>query len=261
MSATRQSPWRSRRIVLLLASVAALVLTLTTLASAQVTDSGGSADGIGDGGNSGHALTVLGVTGTPQAAVGSVTWTNPKPPPGAPTDWTGVAKCIAIDEIADPVFTTVLRASIAGEITGGSALLAGFRGFRVTVYDRQGPPGVEDPWSDPDLAAQPQTSCNFDFPPTQTQGGFTIVPFDVCPPQIDEDNDGLTDHNENLFSTLLGNSDSDLDGISDGNEDSDDDGEDDEDEDDEEDDGCPDEDSDDDGEDDEDEDDEDEDDD
>jgi len=76
-----------------------------------------------------------------------------------------------------------------------------------------------------------------------------------CPDDSDEDNDGLTDHNENIFSTLLGNSDSDFDGIVDGNDDANGNGEDDEDEDDDEDDGCPDPDSDGDGEEDEDEDD------
>jgi hypothetical protein len=69
----------------------------------------------------------------------------------------------------------------------------------------------------------------------------------------DDDNDGLTNKNESLFLTLLGNSDSDLDGIVDGNDDANGNGEDDEDEDDDE---CPDDDdSDGDGEDDEDEDD------
>jgi hypothetical protein len=74
-----------------------------------------------------------------------------------------------------------------------------------------------------------------------------------CPADDDEDGDGLVDSRERLFSTLLGNPDSDRDGISDGNDDADGNGEDDEDEDD--DDDCPDEDSDGDGEDDEDEDD------
>jgi Bacterial Ig-like domain (group 1) len=53
----------------------------------------------------------------------------------------------------------------------------------------------------------------------------------------DEDNDGLTNKNETLFLTLLGNSDSDLDGTKDGNDDANGNGEDDEDEDDDE---CPD---------------------
>jgi hypothetical protein len=75
----------------------------------------------------------------------------------------------------------------------------------------------------------------------------------LCPPNDDEDNDGLIDSRESLFSTLLGNADSDLDGINDGNDDANRNGEDDEDEDDGDD--CPDEDEDDDGEDDEDEDD------
>jgi hypothetical protein len=53
----------------------------------------------------------------------------------------------------------------------------------------------------------------------------------------DDDDDGLTDRNESLFLTLLGNRDSDLDGIVDGNDDSNGNDEDDEDEDDDE---CPD---------------------
>jgi hypothetical protein len=54
----------------------------------------------------------------------------------------------------------------------------------------------------------------------------------ACPPTNDEDNDGLTDHNENLLLTLLGNTDSDVDGINDGNDDANGNGEADEDEDD-----------------------------
>lgn len=80
-------------------------------------------------------------------------------------------------------------------------------------------------------------------------------PAPECPPEEDEDGDGLTDENESLFLTLLGDSDSDDDGVADGNDDGDEDGEDDEDEDDD-DDECPDADEDGDGEDDEDEDDE-----
>jgi hypothetical protein len=94
---------------------------------------------------------------------------------------------------------------------------------------------------------------SFQSDPTITSCGA------ACPDEEDEDNDGLTDSREGLFSTLLGNADSDLDGIADGNDDANGNGEDDEDEDDDEDDGCPDPDSDGDGEDDEDEDDEDED--
>jgi hypothetical protein len=76
---------------------------------------------------------------------------------------------------------------------------------------------------------------------------------DEACPDDDEDNDGLTDQRELLLLTLLGNQDSDLDGIKDGNDDANGNGEDDEDEDDDDDD-CP-NDSDGDGEDDEDEDD------
>jgi hypothetical protein len=74
-----------------------------------------------------------------------------------------------------------------------------------------------------------------------------------CPSNDDVDADGLIDARESLLGTLLGNRDSDLDGIADGNDDANGNGEDDEDEDDEDD--CPDRDSDGDGEDDEDEDD------
>jgi hypothetical protein len=74
-----------------------------------------------------------------------------------------------------------------------------------------------------------------------------------CPSNDDLDADGLIDARESLLGTLLGNRDSDLDGVADGNDDANGNGEDDEDEDD--DDDCPDRDSDGDGEDDEDEDD------
>jgi hypothetical protein len=76
MDATRRRPlWMSRRIVLLLLSVAALALTFTPLASAQTVDAGGSADGTGVYGDvfTNAALTVS-VTGTPQAATGTVIW-------------------------------------------------------------------------------------------------------------------------------------------------------------------------------------------
>jgi hypothetical protein len=74
-----------------------------------------------------------------------------------------------------------------------------------------------------------------------------------CPPNDDEDGDGLIDSRETALLTLLGNVDSDRDGIRDGNDDANGNGEDDEDEDDT--DECPDSDSDGDGVDDEDEDD------
>jgi hypothetical protein len=85
---------------------------------------------------------------------------------------------------------------------------------------------------------------------------FVVKIVDVaegCPPNDDEDKDGLLDANERLLGTLLGNSDSDGDGIRDGNDDANGNGKDDEDEDDG--DECPDRDSDGDGTDDEDEDD------
>jgi hypothetical protein len=91
----------------------------------------------------------------------------------------------------------------------------------------------------------PAYTLEIDFTPDQ-------VP---CPANDDEDGDGLIDSRERLLSTLLGNPDSDRDGIVDGNDDANGNGEDDEDEDDGDD--CPDEDSDGDGVDDEDEDDED----
>jgi hypothetical protein len=76
---------------------------------------------------------------------------------------------------------------------------------------------------------------------------------DACPTNDDLDADGLIDVRESLLGTLLGNRDSDFDGIADGNDDANGNEEDDEDEDDHDD--CPDRDSDGDGEDDEDEDD------
>jgi hypothetical protein len=87
--------------------------------------------------------------------------------------------------------------------------------------------------------------------PPQTFGGGDGD--EGCPSNDDADNDGLIDSRESLLFTLLGNPDSDLDGIVDGNDDANGNGEDDEDEDDHDD--CPDRDSDGDGEDDEDEDD------
>jgi hypothetical protein len=98
------------------------------------------------------------------------------------------------------------------------------------------------------------------FPPFTFSFRETFIPDATvscggCPDDDDGDGDGLSDSRESRFLTLLGNDDSDRDGIADGNDDANGNGEDDEDEDDDEDDGCPDEDSDDDGEDDEDEDD------
>jgi hypothetical protein len=90
--------------------------------------------------------------------------------------------------------------------------------------------------------------------------GFDVFRLDVsdggdggCPPNDDDDHDGLTNEREILLNTFVANSDSDFDGIVDGNDDANGNGDDDEDEDD--DDGCPDRDSDGDGTDDEDEDD------
>jgi hypothetical protein len=244
MNATKRRSLRlSRRIAVLLLSAGALVFTFTPLASAQpVVDAGGSANGTGI--FFGQTVTVA-VTGTPQAAAGpvAVTFVNPS------NTYTGEARCIAIDETA-----TGFRATIAGEITGGPAFAQGFRGFRLTVYDNT-------PSAQPDRvgalffrSVEVQTSCAPDFNPgPQVTGDYVITPLGACPPNDDDDGDGLTNNNENLFSTLLGNSDSDDDGIRDGNDDANGNGDDDEDEDD--DDECPDEDSDDDGEDDEDEDD------
>jgi hypothetical protein len=256
MNATRQSPWRSRRIVLLLASMAALALTLTPLASTQpVENVGGSATGEGFYNATPPAerliLGALGpppgtVTGTPQAATGSVHWGEN----GGGFD--GVARCIAIDETA-----TGFRASIAGEIILNINPNASFQGFEVTVYDNT-PSAQIDQASSMGLYSEPRTSCTFDRGAdfTLSAGDFTVVPLAVCPPNNDDDGDGLTNNNESLFFTLLDSDDSDLDGVADGNDDANGNGEDDEDEDDDDgDDECPDEDSDDDGEDDEDEDD------
>jgi hypothetical protein len=253
MNAVRKrSLGRSRRIVLFLLSAAALALTFTPLASAQTVDVGGSAAGTGTfgfaGGDPTRFTLTLDVAGTPLGATGPVTFTDTEG-----TSFTGVARCIAIDETA-----TGFRASIAGEITVGNPAV---RGFLFTVYDNT-PSGQIDQVSNVGQAGAVQTSCAFDREPlfTLTAGDYTVAPAGACPPGDDEDNDGLTDDRESLFSTLLGNADSDLDGIADGNDDANGNGEDDEDEDDE-DDECPDQDSDDDEEDDEDEDDDDEDDD
>lgn len=237
--------WMSRRIVLLL-SVAALGLTFTPLGSAQPVDVGGSAEGTGAYDSPVVATLTVAVTGTPQAATGPVTFAQ------GVGNFTGVAHCIAIGETA-----TGFRAKIAGEVTGGTYYVEGFRGFIFTIYDNT-PSGAIDRVSAVSLGSSgPFTNCAFPSPPVHTlrAGDFTVVPLGVCPPNGDDDGDGLTDDREGAFFTLLGNADSDLDGIPDGNDDANGNGEDDEDEDDDEDDGCPDEDSDGDGEDDEDEDD------
>jgi hypothetical protein len=239
----RRPLWMSRCIVLLPLFAATLALTLTPLASAQVTNAGGLATGGGTYNELTSELTVN-VTGTPQAATGLVTGSQ-----GLFANFTGEARCISIDE-TDRGY----RASIAGVITGGNVFAIG-QGFRVTVYDNT--PGPDE-LSDVEAADLPQ-SCSFDLDPVETleTGAFIITPTDAgtCPTGGDEDRDGLRDDRESIFSTLLRNADSDRDGIVDGNDDSNGNGEDDEDEDDDEDDGCPDEDSDGDGEDDEDEDD------
>jgi hypothetical protein len=230
---------------------AALALTFTPIGSAQaVVDAGGTAEGAGTY-ISGRIAVTLDVAGTPQLATGPVTYTDTVDG----QNFTGVARCIAIDETP-----TGFRASIAGVITGGTLHTpGGYRGFELTVYDNTPPPLEIDQISVIALHIEERMSCGFDFAPefTLTAGDFTVtpIPADACPPNDDDDGDGLTNNNENLFSTLLGNDDSDLDGVNDGNDDSNRNGEDDEDEDDDENDECPDEDSDDDGEDDEDEDD------
>jgi hypothetical protein len=232
---------------------AALALTFTPIGSAQaVVDAGGTADGAGTYISGGIAVTVD-VAGTPQLATGPVTYTDTIDG----QNFTGVALCIAIDETP-----TGFRASIAGAITGGTLHTpGGYRGFELTVYDNTPFPPETDQISVIALHIEERMSCAFDFDRdfTLTAGDFTVTPAGatVCPPNDDDDGDGLTNHNENLFSTLLGKSDSDFDGIADGNDDANRNGEDDEDEDDDENgnNGCPDEDSDDDGEDDEDEDD------
>jgi hypothetical protein len=258
----------SRRIVLLLLSVTALALTFTPLGSAQATNVGGSAAGTGTWGFDDpefgftETLTLgaagMSVMGGPQAATGAVAWTQVGVVVVPFANFTGVAHCIAIKEIAG-VPTPGFQASIAGEITGGTEYEPprNRRGFEVTVYDITLGPGFLDEVSGVFRYHDVRTSCDFEHGSnsTLTAGDFTVIPLGVCPPSDDEDDDGLTDENESLFFTLLDDDDSDDDGILDGNEDSDDDGEDDEDEDDDEDE-CPDEDSDDDGEDDEDEDDE-----
>jgi hypothetical protein len=253
MHVTKAGPLRtSRRTVLLARFFAVFALAFTPLASAQVTDVGGSASGTGafvHGILGGPSTLTLEVTGTPQTAMGPVALTTPNPG----FTFTGEARCIAIDETP-----TGFRASISGEVTGGLAFAPpfGVRGFRLTVYDNT-------PSLQPDqvgerfvVSAFPITDCIHDFPPEAVVvGDYLVTPEGACPSDDDEDNDGLTDESEKLvFLTLLGNSDSDSDGIADGNDDANGNGEDDEDEDDE-DDGCPDADSDDDGEDDEDEDD------
>jgi hypothetical protein len=253
MSAIRK---RSHRMVPV-GLVMALALAFTPSAGAQTVDVGGSAAGTGSWTVAGplgpvvNTLT-LAVTGTPQAATGTVSFGSTGFSQGF-FDWSGVPSCIAIDETA-----TGFRASIAGDIVGGTAFVVGARSFELTVYDNT-PSGQIDQ-VDVRTSLSPgdfDRTCSFDLAPvhTLTAGDFVVTPVAACPPNDDEDGDGLTNNNESLFSTLLGNADSDRDGIADGNDDANRNGEDDEDEDDDEEDGCPDDDSDGDGEDDEDEDD------
>jgi hypothetical protein len=226
----------------------AIALTAAAPASAQAVNAGGSATGTGTFDFGGPSTLTLAVTGTPQAAAGPVALSLGMSPAFT---YTGEARCIAIDETP-----TGFRASIAGEITGGPALLLlGLQGFQLTVYDNTPSAQPDEFGSDAVVTTGVQTTCEFDFArgPEVKKGNYVIRPAGACPPGDDEDGDGLNDGRERLFSTLLGNSDSDRDGIKDGNDDANGNGEDDEDEDD--DDECPDEDSDGDGEDDEDEDD------
>jgi hypothetical protein len=245
MNPTGTRPFSKRRsIVSLLLSAAALALSVTPLASAQAT---GSVTGTGTY-NQGTTTLTVNVTGTPQLASGSVLGTF-----SLGDNFVGEARCLQIDATASGG-----RASIAGVITGGTLFFpGGFRGFEVTIYDNT-PTGGDDEVSDVRLYGAARTSCGFDLPRdfTVEVGDYTIEPIPAggCP-SGDEDDDGLNDSRESLFSTLLRQADSDRDGVVDGNDDSNRNGEDDEDEDDDEDDGCPDEDSDGDGEDDEDEDD------
>jgi hypothetical protein len=248
MNATRKrSPW-----MVAAGLVAGLALTFTPIGNAQAVDVGGSASGTGTFPNLGLADTLtLAVTGTPQGAAGPVIYTSSSTA-FAQFSYTGEARCIAIDETP-----TGFRASIAGAITGGPAFVAGFRGFELVVYDNTPSAQPDQTGNSFFWAFVPRTDCTFDHDPGgEVLGDYLITPGGACPPNDDDDGDGLTNNNESLVSTLLGNDDSDSDGISDGNDDANGNGDDDEDEDDDENDGCPDEDSDDDGEDDEDEDDE-----
>jgi hypothetical protein len=85
-------------------------------------------------------------------------------------------------------------------------------------------------------------ACAPDATPTEPAQLSIVI---GCPPDDDDDDDGLSDLTEGLLGTILGNPDSDYDGIVDGNDDANGNGYDDEDEDD--DDDCPDDDDDGDG--------------
>lgn len=152
------------------------------------------------------------------------------------------------DAAGQPVPDVVVRFSVTGAHTVNGSCTTGPNGQCSFSYTgTQAGSDVISAYADGD-----NDSVQDADEPTGSATKTWVAAPPACPDD-DEDDDGLTDERENLFLTLLGNSDSDGDGVKDGNEDSDDDGEDDEDEDDAEDE-CP-NDSDGDGEDDEDEDD------
>jgi hypothetical protein len=153
------------------------------------------------------------------------------------------------DENGDPVVGATVQFEVTGANTAAGVGVTDANGQTDFTYTGT-TPGEDIITACYDANLPPDGSCEAVASATKT---WVLPPEPTCPPEEDEDGDGLTDENENLLLTLLGNPDSDGDGIVDGNDDANGNGQDDEDEDD--DDECPDPDSDDDGTDDEDEDD------
>lgn len=250
----------TRRLFLLGAVLAALAMLMTpALAGADDDDDDG-------GGGGDRAFCATPATGCGGGLVFFTFLDASSGPLGENPTGTGRLETISLassDFDVTCLQVTGNSASIGGVITNSNdASVVGF-GIAFTVVDNT--PVAPDLVSletlmefSPPAANTP--NCGSELPPAFPVDTGDIVVQDniaggACPPGDDEDNDGLTDDRESIFSTLLGNPDSDLDGIRDGNDDANGNGEDDEDEDDDENDGCPDEDSDEDGVDDEDEDD------
>ena len=102
-------------------------------------------------------------------------------------------------------------------------------GYRADITTATGESCTDEGTSRARLNSGPLVGPNFideDF----TSSQLVALCAEQCPPNDDQDNDGLIDQRESHFGTLVPNADSDNDGVKDGDEDSDDDGEDDEDE-------------------------------
>jgi hypothetical protein len=176
-----------------------------------------------------------------------------------PKNLAGVADCAVSGVAIGAANTLYIGRNGTGEIRRVDKTTGAFIATHATANTR-----IEDLVCAPNLYTDPifgpievilaKGAFTSDYEAFEVEAGTCPAPGQECPPEDDDDNDGLTNDNESLLLTLLGDPDSDNDGIVDGNDDANGDGRDDEDEDDD-DDECPDEDSDGDGRDDEDEDD------